>query len=543
MPPLPAPARLALPAAVALVLAGAALAAPPRPAAPAAPALATASAPAAYDAAQDRAALAVAQDRAARAADAIEDLKRELQPAHLTDPMPEVDRTFGLSSLRSDYADAQRRAAGYRATLGDQHPTLVATEQLLEDLRGQLLAGTRRALASAERDAADARADVAAAERRLAAAAAVPPPRALPAGARADATGTVAPLARRAASPLALPPADAAPAAAPRVDRTGAAAAPPARHSLRGLALAAAALGLALLSAAWAALRLLRPRRPRAFPSPVRRVEPALASVPEPQPIPAPETPRPAPEPAPASVPDGVPVLGRLSLQASAAPSAQAMAGLHATLRAAFGEAAARMTVLVAPAADLPLGDADAGAFALALAAAAAGRRPLLMEARARGRLRGALAPAGAVPVAIEAGGAVRTLYRLGPEGAPVALLPSDPGEAEAAASAAARPGAARLRGLDAFDTVILVGDDPAALAPSADLVLIAAPADVPPAALAAAARALDGGGRPCGAVLVEPAPVPAPRPSPLPRRRAEPAPAARLGLRGTIPPSRRRVG
>ncbi len=567
MPPHPAPLRLAAHPAIAAfilaTLAGAAAAAPPPPARPS-----TGQASAAWgDAAETVAALAAAQGRAARAAAAVDELKGELGPGHLTDPMPDIDQALGLTALRADYADAQRRAAGYRATLGDQHPTLLATVELMNDLRAQLLDGTRKALAGAERDAADARADIIAAERRLAApvVSRASAARTGPAEARsADATGSIAPPrpSARAASPLSLPPAAIAP------DRPAAAEAasiqPPAadrRPLLALVTLGAAALLMALL-AAWAALRLLRPRRPRAAPVPSRRVEPAMASAAaaataamvvaaaQPGPVPEAAPPRMAPS-------DALPVLRSLTLPRSAealaaafadAPTegiAGAVAELHATLRDARGGGdAARMTVLVCPAAGLTPDLSDAAALALAHAAAAAGRRPLLMEARVSGRLRGALVPADALPMLIEAGGAARTLYRLG-GGPAVALLPSDAGEAEAAASAAARAGTVRLRGLDAFDTVILVGDDAAALAASADLLLLAAPADAAPDALAAAALPLRHAGRPCGAVLVEAVAGPASRPAPIPRRRAAAAAAAapRLGLRGSIGPARRRIG
>ncbi len=555
MPPHPAPFRRAVPpvaAALAMLAAAAAAASPPPPRT--SPARAS---PADGDAAQATATLVVAQDHAARAAAAIDELKRELAPGHLTDPMPETDQAFGLTALRSDYADAQRRTAGYRATLGDQHPTLLATVQLMDELRAQLLDGTRKALAAAERDDADARADIAAAERRLAAPggarADAAPGRSGPAEARlADATGSIAPPrpAARSASPLSLPPA--ATGGVERHATVDAAPMQPAagRRLSRTLAAAGAAAILAALLAAWAALRLLRPRRPRAAPVPARRVEPAMAVPSAVQPVPEAAPPRPAPS-------DAVPVLQRLTLPRSAealaaafsdAPAegvAGAAAELQATLRDAFGNGAARMTVLVSPAAGLPLALADAAALALARAAAAAGRRPLLMEARAAGRLRGALVPAGAMPMLIEAGGASRTLYRLG-GGPAVALLPSDVGEAEAAASAAARAGTARLRGFDAFDTVILVGDDAGALALGADVLLLAAPAEAAPALVAEAALPLRCTGRPCGAVLVAAEAVAGPlaRAIAIPRRRpADAAPAVRPGLRGSIEPARRRVG
>ena len=554
MQPHPAPFRLAAPVLLA-ALAAAAAASPAR----ADPLPMGGGASLADGDAARNAALPTARDRAARAAAAVEDLKRELAPGHLTDPMPEVDRTFGLAALRSDYADAQRRAAGFRATLGDRHPTLLATEEVMAGLRAQLLDGTRKALASAERDAAGARAVVAAAEHAPGAtahaAAADHAPGATAhvaaasaAVAAADATGSVAAPPRPAArtsSPLSLPPAPAERRVAAEAPQTRAAA--PAHHLWSILAAGLAAAAATALLAAWAAFRLLR--RPRAAPAAMPRLEPALAT-------PAAEVAAPAVDAdgadgaAPA---DPVPVLRRLALPRSAEALSAAFAApgggttgaaeLHAALRTGFGDAAAaRMTVLVAPAAGLPGADADAAALALALAAAADGRRPLLMEARAAGRLRGTFVPPAAAPVLVEAAGTTRTLYRLGPAGAPVGLLPSDAGEAEAAMAAAARPGTARLRGLDAFDTIVLVGDDAATLATSADLLLLAAPAGATAEALSAAALALGGAGRACGAVLIEPA-APARAPS-LPRRRpAAETTASRLGLRGSIEPHRRRVG
>ena len=552
MPPHPAALRLAAPAAAALAMLAAPLAgfgtlalaasAAPRPAAQAV------SVPSAGegDAAGAAAALAAAKGRFAKAALVIDDLKRELLPGHLTDPMPETDRVIGLASLRTDYADAQRRAAGYRATLGDQHPTLVAAEQLMEELRTELLDTTRKALASAERDAAEARTDMAAAERQIGAATArsrAPEPTA------ADATGSVVAPPRpstNAASPLSLPPATLSPAATSAQRPSGDAAATirPDAPKHPSLALLLAAVTAAAMLAVWAGLKLRRRRRPRVAPLRGRRVEPALVT---------PVVDEPVPMPSPAVQADAVPVLQRWASQQAgeelSGAAGVAAADLHATLRAAFGETAqARMTVLVAPAAGLAERDADAAAVTLALASAAAGHRPLLMEARAAGRLRGAFVAADASPMLIEVGGTLRTLYRLGPAGALVAVLPGDAGEAEVALAADARTGTARLRGFDAFDTVILVGDDPTALAASADLVLIAAPVEATPAALAESARPLAGSGRPCGAVLIDASPgadaAAIGRPAPPRRRRIMPAAAAaaRLGLRGSIEPPRRRL-
>ena len=118
--------------------------------------------------------------------------------------------------------------------------------------------------------------------------------------------------------------------------------------------------------------------------------------------------------------------------------------------------------------------DADGAALALVLAAAAAGRRAVILEARAAGRLRGALVDAGTAPILVEAGGAERTLYRVDVGPLTIAVLPTDAGEAEAAMAAAARPETGRCRGLDGLDIVVLVGDGTDDLASAADVVLVA---------------------------------------------------------------------
>ncbi len=552
MPPHPATTAplkaLAILGLTLLAARGAAVAgtAPPRAAAPAAVAP-----PAAVP--DDGAALADARDRSARAEAAVDGLRRAMSPGHVTDPMPGADRPFGLEILRADYADLQRRAAGYRATLGDHHPTLVAAEQALAELRGQLLDGTRRALASAERDAAAARAEVEAIARRDAARS--------PAAA-GDATGSIAAEPRpaprpraeapaRPIDPMALP----APAGEPVPTAPGRRASHlPPLDRLSPRLLGAAAAASAVLVAAGALLGLFRPGRRARRPA-ARRIEPGLARVDEAAAAPGAETvpPPAAPRPSPN---EGVPVLGALPLpsdpgRAHPVPS-HAADEVHATLRAAFGPDG-RMTVLVSPAEGLPPADADGAALALALAAAAAGRRALLLEARSGGRLRRSLVGDGAAPALAEVAGTVRTLYRLEAVGLTVALLPSDAGEAEAARDAERRPATARIGGLSAFDTVLVLCDaaGAGALAAGADLALVVAPAGATASDLAAAAAPLRAADRPCGALLVERAPVAAskaaaPRGAPAARRRLPPAdavPAGRLGLRGSIDPVRRRRG
>lgn len=565
------PARLApLPAAALalLAMAGAGMA-------DGAPAGTAARAAAVLDraAGEDEASLAVAQDRSARAEAAVDTLKRALTPGHLTDPMPDADRPFALETLRADYDDMQRKAAGYRATLGEQHPTLSGAEQVLVDLKRQLLDGTRKGLASAERNAAEARAGVGTIERRLAARAArgVSGAAARP----ADATGSIAPAALPSPVPASRPVAG-VPPAAPRLPERESPVPPRAALSadrlsrvLQDQRVMAALAACTLLAVLRGALQLVRGRRPPSR-SPSRRVEPALTAA-------APRSDAPTPvggiadarsprRRAAADVGEAVPVLATFSLPSPAArpgrgpgpathrsegASAAAAAGLHATLEAASaGGPGARMTVLVTATQGLPGRDVDGAALTLALAAAAAGRRVALMEARPVGRLRRDIVPASAMPMLIEAGGVERTLYRLDAGGLAVAVLPGDAGEAEAAA-AARRPETLRLNGLEAFDTIVLLGDDAPSLARAVDVVLIVAPAGAAPDTLAAAARPCRAAGRVCGALLVErPAATVQPRSVPAARRRSMPDPAqgrhgaaaVGSGLHDGIEPPRRRL-
>ena len=523
--------------------------------------------PIAASAPEDEAALLVARDRSARADASVDALKRALTPGHLTDPTPETDGAYGLDTLRGEVTDLQRKAAGYRATLGDRHPTLVGTEQVLADFRTHLQDATRQALATASREAAEARAVADELDRRLAARSKTPPV------SNADATGSIPSLQASEAAP-ALQPRIGRPAthsAAPRRDEAGAAAAQaagldrPVAHRLSEPLIALAAGALALLLAVGAALRVLRAIRPRARRS-AARVEPAMATA-EAVPVPPAEPARaetPTRPERPAAAPrDVVPVLATLPLPRSNAAAdvaalfaaepdgalARAAAALHATLRDAFpSESHARLTVLVAGAEGLGDGDGDLAALALAFAAAAAGRRAVILETRPAGRLRRGLVPAGTVPILVEAGGAERTLYRVDAGALTVAVLPTDPGEAEVAVTAGTRPQTGRVRGLDAFDLVVLVGGNAAALAAAADVVVIAADAAASPDTIAEAARPCRDAGRVCGAlVLARPAAALSSVTRLPTRRRSLPDPVqiapARLGLRGSIEPSRRRAG
>ena len=508
---------------------------------------------------EDAASLVLARDRSARADAAVDALKHALTPGHLSDPTPEANAAYGLETLRSEVADLQRKAAGYRATLGDRHPTLVGTEQVLAEFRTQLQDATRKALASAQHEAAAARTAAEELDRRLAETAKAPLISA------ADVTGSI----QTPEVPDVAPALSAAPprtkAARPNPKPRAVDLERPTTDRLSEPLIAIAAGAFALLLAVGAVLRLLRMIRTGAR-RPARRIEPALAvalpvAATEPThadvPVPTP-TDRPA-----APTRDVVPVLATLSLpRANAAAEvtklfadepdgalAVAAAALHATLReATLGEADARLTVLLTGAEGLDSHDSDLAALALALAAARAGRRAVILEARTTGRLRGALVPAGTAPILVEAGGTERTLYRIDASALTVAVLPTDPGEAEAAVLAGARPETGRFRGLDAFDLVVLVGEDAAALARAADVVVITASATSAPEAVIAAARPCREAGRVCGALVLTRAAAPSVVTlRPANRRRTLPDAAqitpARIGLRGSIEPSRRRAG
>ena len=358
-----------------------------------------------------------------------------------------------------------------------------------------------------------------------------------------------------------------------------AAVASPAVPPLGGAGLA---LGAFVALVASSPLAALFGARSRGLPALSRRVEPALAAVAEPTRAarPARST---ATRQAGAKRPDAtgtetVPVLAALPLPGSAdlagilaafarepdGALVRAAADVHATLRAAFVEAApdAPMTVLVTPLRDPSNCDAESVALSLALAAAGAGRRVLLVGARSDDRLRRTLVPGEAPLCLLEREGSLRPLYRLAAAGRTVALLPDDPEVVGAFRSGPGpAPGAGglqRRRGWSGFDTVVVVGAGVEADAGTPDcgldLILIAAPQGTASADLRAASRRLKRAGeRPCGALLVSVAPsvtaVPAVTAMPTltaiptltapPAVMGEPSPARRRAA--LLPPGRRR--
>jgi len=340
------------------------------------------------------------------------------------------------------------------------------------------------------------------------------------------------------------------------------------------------ALGALVAFVASSPLVALFGARSRGLPALSRRVEPALAAVAAP-----PRAASPVPsvaqhsgaKRADAAGTETVPVLAALPLPGSAdlagilaafarepdGALVRAAADVHATLRAAFVEAApdAPMTVLVTPLRDPSNCDAESVALSLALAAAGAGRRVLLVGARSDDRLRRTLVPGEAPLCLLEREGSLRPLYRLAAAGRTVALLPDDP---EAVGAFRSGPGPApgagglqRRRGWSGFDTVVVVGAGVEADAGTPDcgldLILIAAPQGTASADLRAASRRLKRAGeRPCGALLVSVAPsvtaVPAVTAMPTltaiptltapPAVMGEPSPARR---RAALPPGHRR--
>jgi hypothetical protein len=222
---------------------------------------------------------------------------------------------------------------------------------------------------------------------------------------------------------------------------------------------------------------------------------------------------------------------------------ARGAASVLATLADLQGDAG-RLTLLVLRTEDVATDQGDGAALALAIAAASRGRRVAVMEARPAGRLRRSTVPAGTEPMVIAAGGAARTAYRVTDGGAVVVVLPSDAGEAEAAAEAARRDGTLRLPGLEIFDLVVMVGERAAALSRAADVVLVVAGPDTAEEAVAAVARPCRAMGRTCRSLTLEPAPIVAEPPAADlgPARIPPRAPAAALldepgfpALRGTF--------
>ena len=475
-------------------------------------------------------ALLAAQNRSAKADAVVDGLKRALTPGHLVDPLPEGGSSFALEGLRADYSDMQRRAAGYRATLGEHHPTLATAALVLAELKDEITEETRRVLGAAERDAAQAHAALNLVERAAAA-------RSRPAE---DATGSIA---AATPSPAAAPSAalqPAGPETAPALSDATAQDEPaqgmpaPDGSTIGALARRAAASAgvlLAVTAALWAAVSRSRrvpkpaPRRdrpsnrrepawvvPAAFagPSVAPGVAPDLVSRPAaPDPVARPTA------PAPVSTRATLPVTGLGAPRDVAAAMARApdgalardAASLLATLVAAHGDAG-RMTVLVLRTEDVAADQGDGAALALAIAAAARGRRVAVMEARPAGRLRRSTVPAGTEPMVIAAGGTARTAYRVADGGAVVVVLPSDAGEAEVAAEAAGRDGTLRLGGLDLFDLVVMVGERAAALSRAADVVLVVAGPAAAEEAVAAASKPCLAMGRTCRTLTLEAAPV-----------------------------------
>ncbi len=270
-----------------------------------------------------------------------------------------------------------------------------------------------------------------------------------------------------------------------------------------------------------------------------RRIEPALATSAEPPRAASPVPPVPQQTGArrtDAAGTETVPVLALLPLTGPAGlpgivaafarepdgALAQAATEVHATLRAAFADAApdAPMTVLVTPLRDPSNRDAESVALSLALAAAGAGRRVLLVGARSDDRLRRTLVPSEVPLCLLEREGSLRPLYRLAAAGRTVALLPDDPEAVEVfrSGSTPEAAGIQRRRGSSGFDTVVVVGTGVEADAGSPDcgahLILIAAPQGTAAADFRAASRRLRrAGDRPCGALLVPAAPSLAPIP------------------------------
>jgi hypothetical protein len=275
-------------------------------------------------------------------------------------------------------------------------------------------------------------------------------------------------------------------------------------------------------------------RRRRVTPTLSRRIEPALATGAEPPraagPVPS-VAQQAGTRRADATGTETVPVLARLPLTGPAGlpgivaafarepdgALAQAAADVHATLRAAFVDAApdTPMTVLVTPLRDRSNCDAESVALSLALAAAGAGRRVLLVGARSDDHLRRTLVPNEVPLCLLEREGSLRPLYRLAAAGRTVALLPDDP-EAVGVFRSSSSPeagGVQRRRGSSGFDTVVVVGTGVEADAGSSDcgahIVLIAAPQGTAAADFRAASRRLRrAGDRPCGALLVPAAPA-----------------------------------
>ena len=269
-------------------------------------------------------ALLAAQNRSAKADAVVDGLKRALTPGHLVDPLPEGGSSFALEGLRADYSDMQRRAAGYRATLGEHHPTLATAALVLAELKDEITEETRRVLGAAERDAAQAHAALNLVERAAAA-------RSRPAE---DATGSIA---AATPSPAAVPSAalqPAAPETAPALsdataqDEPAQAIPAPDGSTIGALARRAAASAGALLAvtaALWAAVSRFR-RVPKPAPRhdrPSNRREPAWVV--------------PAAFAAPAAAPETAAPIQDTPAQETPAPDASAIGTLARRAAASAG--------------------------------------------------------------------------------------------------------------------------------------------------------------------------------------------------------------
>ena len=462
--------------------------------------------------------LADARTESDAAEAALEAAKRVLTPGHLLDPLP-TRLTTGLGELQAEYAEMERKAAGYRTTLGDQHPTLRGAEDVLAELRRQIVDGARRAVATAQQDATRTRAAVATLERRARA---------------ADTTGSIVPSAPSAA-PTRLPT-----VGSKGITETQAATVPPGSREIprelsqvpraapdatmgrslsRTLAEAlplalrhpwiAAAAGMLAGGAALVMLALLiRPRRRRSPALAPIRIEPAAPLEPVPvahrsEPPPSTVQPSVAAVPVLATLPleagdDPVAIRSRLDRQPDAA-LARAATSVFATLAAAAdGEPGSRVSVVVTASAGADDAQADAAALVLAAAAADTGRRVLVIDNHPDSRLGRSLAPT-AAPIAVaERSGRLCSVHRVAIGGRTMALLSGEAGRS-------AEPSPARLPNLDGFDTIVIVGDLDGTADVSAGLALVVAPCGAAQEDLAAAARIAAGAGeRPCGVLLIE---------------------------------------
>ncbi len=468
------------------------------------------------------AALILARGRTADAKARADAAGRIAAGGRFLDPLPAGLPTATLDQLRARYADTLRDELTEKTTLGERHPVLIETEQKLRDLRRDLGLELKRVAGVAVRALDAARAGEGAAERQ--------------ARVVADVTGS---LGARRASPD-VEGAGARPerrdddaggrVLAPAVVRA-AASAWPLSPALREVGLPALAAGAILLFGATFGGK--GRHKPRA--ETLVRDEPNLAGM-ESGPVPTdtrhpddvaavrpasegdaatPAGPAPPPE-AVAAVP-AVPVLAMIPpledpfaatvmdafIGEALPPFGTALLGLHDTLLIATARrpTPGPLRVLVAAL------DADiAVALGLACAGARARRRVLMLEGTDAGLFRQILHP-GARRALVDLGGTPKLAYGLGARPRDFCLVAAVPDEARAVTRAALDPATERLRGLEAFDLVVIAGSgtgaDTRALAQVADLVLLAVRPGCPDATLAAARDAL-APAKPCAAVMAE---------------------------------------